>query len=80
MSKLQTQNLVQIYTNLTTALLLSNAGYCLVLTASTIEHSDVGLHVNYTTTQGGVVLCRNEVPPGVPTNYNPYAQEQQRAT
>jgi hypothetical protein len=42
---------------------------------SVIENSDVGIHVNYSTTQGGVVLRGNTEPPGVPANYNPYAQE-----
>ena len=37
-----------------------------------VEHSRVGIHVNYTTTRGGVVLVRNELPAGVPDNYNPY--------
>ena len=39
---------------------------------STIALSDVGIHVNYSTTQGGVVLRNNKEPAGVPPNYNPY--------
>ena len=38
-----------------------------------VENSRVGIHVNYTTTQGGVVLLRNILPAGVPDNFNPYA-------
>jgi hypothetical protein len=40
--------------------------------ACLIEDSDVGIHVNYTTTQGGIVLRNNTEPPGVPPNFNPY--------
>ena len=40
-----------------------------------VENSYVGVHVNYTTTQGGVVLSNNTAPPSVPDNYNPYAKE-----
>eukprot|EP00041_Stephanoeca_diplocostata_P029767 m.886641 g.886641 ORF g.886641 m.886641 type:complete len:955 (-) comp23627_c0_seq5:567-3431(-) len=40
-----------------------------------IANSDVGIHVNYTTTQGGVVLVGNTEPPSVPPNYNPYVNE-----
>jgi hypothetical protein len=42
---------------------------------SVIELSDVGVHVNYTTTQGGVVLRRNKEPANVPANFNPYEKE-----
>ncbi len=38
-----------------------------------VADSDVGIYVNYTTTQGGVVLRNNTEPAGVPPNYNPYA-------
>eukprot|EP00054_Salpingoeca_dolichothecata_P028859 m.222820 g.222820 ORF g.222820 m.222820 type:complete len:187 (+) comp26333_c0_seq17:4898-5458(+) len=38
-----------------------------------IFESDVGIYVNFTTTQGGVVLLNNTIPPNVPHNYNPYA-------
>mmetsp|Transcript_25751 Transcript_25751/g.68847 ORF Transcript_25751/g.68847 Transcript_25751/m.68847 type:complete len:198 (+) Transcript_25751:713-1306(+) len=38
-----------------------------------IRQSDVGIHVNYTTTKGGVVLVNNEEPAGIPPNFNPYA-------
>ena len=41
---------------------------------SVIRQSDVGVHVNKTTTQGGIVLRRNVEPAGVPPNYNPYSQ------
>ena len=34
--------------------------------------SDVGIHVNYSTTLGGIVLHNNHEPAGVPSNYNPY--------
>ena len=37
-----------------------------------VEQSDVAIHVNYTTTRGGIVLLNNKGPPGVPDNYNPY--------
>eukprot|EP00039_Didymoeca_costata_P023790 m.8277 g.8277 ORF g.8277 m.8277 type:complete len:915 (-) comp3864_c0_seq1:40-2784(-) len=40
-----------------------------------IANSDVGIHVNYTTTQGGIVLKNNTEPSGVPENYNPYANQ-----
>eukprot|EP00051_Salpingoeca_urceolata_P024169 m.421658 g.421658 ORF g.421658 m.421658 type:complete len:919 (-) comp20198_c0_seq6:105-2861(-) len=39
---------------------------------NTIELSDVGIYVNYTTTQGGIVLLDNQQPPNVPDNFNPY--------
>ena len=38
-----------------------------------IAASDVAVHVNYTTTQGGVALRNNTAPRGVPENFNPYA-------
>jgi len=41
---------------------------------NTVRDSDVAVHVNYTTTQGGIIVSRNTVPSGVPDNYNPYAQ------
>jgi hypothetical protein len=41
-----------------------------------VARSHVGIHVNYTTTQGGVVLKGNVLPAGVPTNFNPYAREE----
>ena len=40
--------------------------------ANTIEQSDVGIHVNYSTTKGGVVVVGNTEPEGVPHNFNPY--------
>ena len=41
--------------------------------ANVIEASDVGIHVNYTTTLGGVVVHNNTEPPAVAgKNYNPY--------
>jgi len=39
-----------------------------------VENSDVGVHVNGTTTMGGIVLERNVQPDHVPKNYNPYHQ------
>jgi len=49
-----------------------------VLVADSVIHlSDVGVHVNYTTTQGGIVLVNNIEPPNVPNNYNPYSNEKQ---
>ena len=39
---------------------------------SQINMSDVGIHVNYSTTLGGIVLHNNHEPAGVPSNYNPY--------
>ena len=41
---------------------------------SVIKESDVAVHVNYTTTKGGVVLSNNKGPAGVPDNYNPYTK------
>ena len=38
-----------------------------------IKDSAVGIHVNYSTTQGGIVIRNNVEPPGVPDNFNPYA-------
>ena len=38
-----------------------------------IRQSDVGIHVNLTTTKGGVVVRANVEPDGVPPNFNPYA-------
>jgi len=45
--------------------------------ANIIEQSDVAVHVNETTTQGGVVVLNNAVPPNVKPNYNPYANNSQ---
>ena len=39
---------------------------------SVIENSHVGIHVNTTTTKGGIVLLNNTEPPGVKKNFNPY--------
>jgi hypothetical protein len=39
---------------------------------SMIQQSDVGIHVNMTTTKGGIVLVNNTEPKNVPPNYNPY--------
>jgi hypothetical protein len=39
---------------------------------SVIAASDVGVHVNLTTTKGGIVVVNNTEPAGVPNNYNPY--------
>ena len=38
-----------------------------------VSLSDVGVHVNYTTTKGGIVVENNTEPPGIPNNFNPYA-------
>ena len=43
--------------------------------ANVIANSDVGVHVNYTTTKGGIVVRNNVEPEGVPANYNPYAAQ-----
>ena len=43
-----------------------------LLDSNLVELSDVGIHVNLTTTEGGVVLVNNTEPPNVPANYNPY--------
>jgi hypothetical protein len=43
-----------------------------LLDSNVVERSDVGIHVNLSTTQGGVVLINNTEPPHVPANYNPY--------
>ena len=43
--------------------------------ANRIEQSDVGVHVNYTTTKGGVVVRNNTEPADVPPNFNPYSSE-----
>ena len=43
-----------------------------------VENSDVGVHVNGTTTMGGIVLERNIQPSHVPKNFNPYHQEEKR--
>ena len=43
---------------------------------SVIRQSDVGVHVNLTTTQGGIVLLHNVEPAGVPPNYNPYSHSE----
>ena len=40
-----------------------------------VLQSDVGIHVNYTTTQGGIVLRKNKQPTSVPANYDPYAAQ-----
>ena len=40
---------------------------------SVIQMSAVGIHVNESTTKGGIVLINNQEPAGVPHNYNPYA-------
>jgi hypothetical protein len=40
---------------------------------SRIEQSDVGIHWNTTTTEGGIVLVDNEEPAGVSKNFNPFA-------
>tara|TARA_B110000208_G_C11750598_1_gene423310 strand:- start:186 stop:797 length:612 start_codon:yes stop_codon:yes gene_type:complete len=45
-----------------------------LLESNVIERSDVGIHVNYSTTHGGVVLVNNTEPNNVPHNYNPYAE------
>ena len=42
---------------------------------NTILQSDVGIHVNTTTTKGGIVLRNNEEPAGVPPNFNPYCTQ-----
>ena len=39
---------------------------------SVIEQSAVGVHVNESTTKGGIVLVNNTEPAGVPANFNPY--------
>ena len=39
---------------------------------NTVLKSHVGIHVNYSTTQGGIVVEDNVEPPGVPPNFNPY--------
>eukprot|EP00040_Diaphanoeca_grandis_P025574 m.141853 g.141853 ORF g.141853 m.141853 type:complete len:943 (+) comp30217_c0_seq1:33-2861(+) len=44
---------------------------------NTIEQSDVAVHVNESTTQGGVVVVNNTAPPSVEPNYNPYAKNNQ---
>ena len=43
--------------------------------ANLIANSDVGVHVNYTTTKGGIVVRNNVEPEGVPTNYSPYGAQ-----
>ena len=43
--------------------------------ANVIANSDVGVHVNHTTTKGGIVVRNNVEPEGVPANYNPYAAQ-----
>lgn len=45
---------------------------------SVIKESDVAVHVNYTTTKGGVVLSNNKGPAGVPDNYNPYVKNEKK--
>lgn len=40
---------------------------------NTIRDSSVAIHVNYTTTRGGIIVSNNDVPADVPDNYNPYA-------
>ena len=45
----------------------------ILVASNRVENSRVGIHVNYTTTQGGIVLVQNELPDGVPANFNPYA-------
>lgn len=40
-----------------------------------VQRSYVGIHVNYSTTQGGIVVEDNIEPPGVPANYNPYVRD-----
>eukprot|EP01050_Picozoa_sp_SAG11_P030006 SAG11_NODE_8688_length_987_cov_0.917793_1_plen_176_part_00 len=45
---------------------------------SMIEQSHVGIYVNKSTTKGGIVLVNNQEPTGVPNNYNPYLEKNQR--
>jgi len=40
--------------------------------ANTVRLSDVGIHVNYSTTQGGIIVVNNTEPEGIPENFNPY--------
>jgi parallel beta-helix repeat protein len=45
-----------------------------LLENNAVSNSAVGIHVNYSTTQGGIVLTGNVEPASIPPNYNPYAK------
>ena len=59
--------------NLTLILILTLSQPIVLMEGSVVARSDVGVHVNYTTTQGGIVLRDNSQPPHVPANFDPYA-------
>ncbi len=44
-----------------------------IVQGNTIQNSDVGIFVTYTSTQGGIMLLDNVEPPGILPNFNPYA-------